>query len=1522
MNAFWDDLAGAVNGALTGRVASPSGQTWENIYNPSTGQSGNLQTSAVPGIYPTSTSNGSTGTVVWTGPSGANYGVGGLYKFATLNGCQAGPVLRTSATGPSPYTDSGYIGQMDAIDSQYNIYSITGGGTVNLLASAPHTFTAGEQHYLYFSAVGTELTLYVDGTSVCSVSDSTYDYGSPGTRAYSSTAGTSTTGAQCYAIATDPQLAAWSGADSGAAGVASATITLTLEAPSTLGSTATLSDGGDGGTFSPTSLTWAAGSSSGMGATVAGFTYKAATAGTKTLTATISNTSGVSTTVTGGSLSFTASASAVGYTLTGPANGETGVASTNFTLTPASTVTSDSIALSDEGAGGTFSPAGPLVFTASSTAQTFTYTPGSVGAKTLALTSADGGVITGSPWSYTSESATAVGYAIGGATTSTSGVASASITVTPASTVTSDTVSYVSSDGSDAFSPASPLTFTSSAAAKDITLTAKSPAGVRTITFTSADGGVITGSPWTLTATAIGLTLTGPASGVTGVASTNFTVLPASTTTDSIALSDEGAGGAFTPASPLIFTAGAAAQTFTYTPASVGPKTLSLTSADGAAITGSPFTYTGEPGTIYAFWDDLAGAVNGALTGRVASPSGQTWVDPYNSSTGQSGALQTSTVPGIYPTSTSNGSTGTVVWTGPSGANYGVGGLYKFATLNGCQAGPVLRAAAAGPLPAYADYGYFGQMDAINSQYNIYYMYVGGTVGLLASTPHTFTAGEQHYLYFSAVGTELTLYVDGVSVCSVSDGTYSAAGQPGTRAYSSTAGSSSTGAQCYGIGTDPQLAAWGGAHSGAVGVASATITLTLEAPSTLGSTATLSDGGNGGTFTPTSLTWAAGSATGMGATVASFTYTAASPGTKTLTATISNTSGASTTVTGGALSFSAGTAVGYAIGGATTSTSGVASASISVTPASEVTSDTVSYVSSASGDTFTPASPLTWTDSSAAQNITITALSPSGARTVTFTSADGGIITGSPWTVTATAIGLTLTGPASGMQGIASAAFSLTPASSTIDTATITSSVVGDTITTSPVSWASPGSSAAKTFTVTPSTTGARTITVTTADGATVAGSPWTYTGTTNTAVGYAIGGATGGPAGVASANISVTPASTVTSDTVNYVSSAGGDTFDPTSPLTFTASSAPQDIKIVPASAGPRTITFTSSDGGIVTGSPWTYTVSASGYTLSGATTGTVGVASAAIDLTPNAIVTSDTVTPSDGGAGGTFTPSTLSWTASSAEQSFGYTGLTAGTPSLTFSSSAGLTVTGSPLRFTVSVPDTVSFDTYISGFQSGQATSAVVTPLLWSGSGLSILSNSEETIGTFALSTVTENTAYDPGGYTCRITLAAALLPTGTTLQAVWTVAGSSAFDPAPVSTAEVATSTGGGGGAGGTTLSAGTRSNTVLYETDRRDVVRITSLTATGSSQATAYPLPISPHLFAEFVTVVAGTGAVLFAPTRGAVRVVVQNSGLNALAVYPNPGGTINGGAVNAAYSLASGLSMELWVAGLYTWYLVQ
>lgn len=75
---------------------------------------------------------------------------------------------------------------------------------------------------------------------------------------------------------------------------------------------------------------------------------------------------------------------------------------------------------------------------------------------------------------------------------------------------------------------------------------------------------------------------------------------------------------------------------------------------------------------------------------------------------------------------------------------------------------------------------------------------------------------------------------------------------------------------------------------------------------------------------------------------------------------------------------------------------------------------------------------------------------------------------------------------------------------------------------------------------------------------------------------------------------------------------------------------------------------------------------------------------------------------------------------------------------------------------------------------------------------------------------------------------------------------------------------------------------------------------TLTATGSTQATALALPADVN---RFTTVAANTGTILPLMNAGD-EAVIFNGGANALSVYPPVGGAINAVATNSAYSVAT------------------
>jgi hypothetical protein len=94
-------------------------------------------------------------------------------------------------------------------------------------------------------------------------------------------------------------------------------------------------------------------------------------------------------------------------------------------------------------------------------------------------------------------------------------------------------------------------------------------------------------------------------------------------------------------------------------------------------------------------------------------------------------------------------------------------------------------------------------------------------------------------------------------------------------------------------------------------------------------------------------------------------------------------------------------------------------------------------------------------------------------------------------------------------------------------------------------------------------------------------------------------------------------------------------------------------------------------------------------------------------------------------------------------------------------------------------------------------------------------------------------------------------------------------------------------------------------------------LTGLSATGSSQGTAFPL-VNRGIH-EFTTVSSSTGAILPVPKIPST-IVVTNDGASSLSVYPPSGGTVAGGSTNAAYSLGAGTTAVFVASSLTNYYL--
>lgn len=93
----------------------------------------------------------------------------------------------------------------------------------------------------------------------------------------------------------------------------------------------------------------------------------------------------------------------------------------------------------------------------------------------------------------------------------------------------------------------------------------------------------------------------------------------------------------------------------------------------------------------------------------------------------------------------------------------------------------------------------------------------------------------------------------------------------------------------------------------------------------------------------------------------------------------------------------------------------------------------------------------------------------------------------------------------------------------------------------------------------------------------------------------------------------------------------------------------------------------------------------------------------------------------------------------------------------------------------------------------------------------------------------------------------------------------------------------------------------------------------LTATGSTQGTALPLPTD---FNVFTTVAASTGTILPATQNGygamGDDITIVNHGANPLTVYPPVGGNVANGATNAGFTVNATKTAFFVNVGANTW----
>jgi hypothetical protein len=171
--------------------------------------------------------------------------------------------------------------------------------------------------------------------------------------------------------------------------------------------------------------------------------------------------------------------------------------------------------------------------------------------------------------------------------------------------------------------------------------------------------------------------------------------------------------------------------------------------------------------------------------------------------------------------------------------------------------------------------------------------------------------------------------------------------------------------------------------------------------------------------------------------------------------------------------------------------------------------------------------------------------------------------------------------------------------------------------------------------------------------------------------------GPSSGLVSVASTNFTVGANGTITGTvTVTPNDSGGGGTFTPTS-VNISAGSPTATFTYTPASVGTKSIAVTNS-GGLSNPSPLSYVVTsgaATAITITGPSSGYVGVPSSAFTIGANGTISGTiTVTPSDSGGGGTFSPTSVSISSGSPTATFTYTPASSGTKSISVTNTGGL--------------------------------------------------------------------------------------------------------------------------------------------------------------------------------------------------------------------------------------------------------
>ncbi|MBS1877826.1 MAG: fibronectin type III domain-containing protein, partial [Acidobacteria bacterium] len=848
-----------------------------------------------------------------------------------------------------------------------------------------------------------------------------------------------------------------------------------------------------------------------------------------TCTVTATNAVGVSG-PSAASGSVTPVAPASSYTLTGPSGGAVGSASTAFTVTP-NAVYNGTITITPSG-GGLSTPV-VLTFSNSSVAQTFTITPASVGPVTLTPTNS-GSLSNPSALSYNTPSgAPTIG-------TVTSGNGSVSVAFTaPGATGGSTITGYTATcdpGGHTGTGASSPITVSglTNGSAYTCTVTATNAVGV---SGPSAASGSVTP-----VAPANSFTLTGPSGGAVGSASTAFTVTPNAVYNGTITITPSG-GGLSTPV-VLTFSNSSVAQTFTITPASVGPVTLTPTNS-GSLSNPSALSYNTPSGA------PTIGTVtpgNGSVSVAFTAPgaTGGSTITGYTATCDPGGHTGTGASSPITVSGLTNGTAYTCTVTatnavGVSGPSAASGSVTPVApansfTLSGPSGGPIGTVSTAFTVTPNSVYS--GTITITPS---------GG--GLSAPIVLTFNGSTAQTFTITPAS------VGPVTLTPTNSGSLT---NPGNLAYN----------------TPPSAPPIGTATAG-----NGAITIDFTPPAATG----------GATITGYTATCNPGALTATG-TSNPITVSGLTNGTAyTCSVTATNGVGTSAPSADSSQATPFTPANSYTLTGRAGGAIGAASSAFTVTP-NAIYTGTITITASGGG-LSTPVV-LTFTHSSAAQTFTIT---PTAVGPVTLTPTNSGSLSNPAALVYKTPPGAPTMGAAT--PGNGSVTVSFTP-----PTANGGALVTGYTVSCTPGPFTATG--AASPITVNGLTNGVAyscTVTANNSAGSSEASSPSTAVTPYVPASTYTLTGPSGGPIGVQSGLFTVTPnALFVGSITITPY---GGGVSAPIV-LTYNKSAAPQSFTITPLSPGPVSL-IGSNSGSLTNPAPLNYGTPPSAPVISSGTAG-----------------------------------------------------------------------------------------------------------------------------------------------------------------------------------------------------------------------------------------------------------------------------------------------------------------------------